>query len=83
MLEGVIVFLRINIGSKSEGLHPFLYQGDGKLTKVWKFDDYSFQGNLLKEYDGKRVKIDGTLTETETFVIKEIELVDCKTVDDD
>jgi hypothetical protein len=73
MYYGTIVFQLINIGSKSEGLHPFLYRGKGDFLKVWREDDYSFEGDSLMPYDGKNVIIEGTLDEDiGIFIIENI-----------
>lgn len=73
MYHGTIVFQLINIGSKSEGLHPFLYRGKGEFLKVWREDDCSFEGNSLMPYDGKNVIIEGALDEEiGIFIIENI-----------
>jgi hypothetical protein len=74
MHYGTIVFQLINIGSKSEGLHPFLYEGKGEFLKVWLEEDCSFEGDALKPYDGKSVIIEGALDEEiDIFIIENIQ----------
>ncbi len=74
MHYGTIVFQIINTGSKSEGLHPFLYEGNGEFLKVWLEDDCSFEGDALKPYDGKSVIIEGALDEeVDIFIIENIQ----------
>ena len=74
MHYGTIVFQLINIGSKSEGLHPFLYEGKGAFLKVWLEEDCSFEGDALKPYDGKSVIIEGALDEEiDIFIIENIQ----------
>lgn len=74
MHYGTIVFQFINTGSKSEGLHPFLYEGKGEFLKVWHEEDCSFEGDLLKPYDGKSVIIEGALDEeVDIFIIENIQ----------
>lgn len=63
MRYGTIVFQLKNIGSKSEGLSPFLYEGKGSFLKVWKDGDCSLIGEDLMPYDGKRVVIEGEIDE--------------------
>lgn len=63
MRYGTIIFQFANIGSKSEGLRPFLYEGKGSFLKVWKDGDCSLMGEDLMPYDGKRVSIEGEIDE--------------------
>lgn len=81
MLEGLIIFKLINVGSKSEGLRPFLYGGKGKFLEVTKADDYTLGCDSLLPFDGKRVTIDGELDENvDIFVINTIsEVVENRT----
>ena len=73
MYEGIIVFKKINVGSKSEGLRPFLYLGKGSFLEVWKKDDNSLYGTALMPFDGKSVVVKGENDEfSGIFVINEI-----------
>ena len=72
-LQGTIVFLKANEGSKSEALVPFLYQNqDAPLQKVMLRDDNPFENNGMSQYDGKAVKIFGEIALSGTFVVDEI-----------
>ena len=72
-LQGTIVFLKANEGSKSEALMPFLYQGrDVPLRKVMLRDDNPFENNGFYSYDGKTVKVSGENALSGTFVVDEI-----------
>jgi hypothetical protein len=73
MIKGTILFVLINVGSKSEGQHPFLYEGNGVFRKVWLDGDISFAGDKLREYDGKYVSLSGEADENDVFIIKSIE----------
>lgn len=73
MIKGTILFVLINVGSKSEGQHPFLYEGNGVFRKVWLDGDISFTGDKLREYDGKYVSLSGEADENDVFIIKSIE----------
>lgn len=70
MLEGIVVFKLANVGSKSEGIRPFLYCGEGAFVEIWKDGDLSLDGAALREYDGKRVSLCGAYNEYEVYIIK-------------
>ena len=73
-LQGTIVFLKANEGSKSEALVPFLYQGrDVPLQKVMRRNDNPFENNGLLAYDGKAVEVLGRRKRNGTFVVELIE----------
>ena len=72
-LQGTIVFLKANEGSKSEALVPFLYQSrDVPLQKVMRRDDNPFENNGFTPYDGKTVEISGEIAVSGTFVVDEV-----------
>lgn len=73
MLNGTIVFKLTNIGSKSEGLRPFLYLGNGVFEQVWLVDDVSLDGSELRLYDTKKVSVTGEYTQQNIFLIQSIE----------
>lgn len=72
MLQGIIIFKLTNIGTKSEGIRPFLYSGNGSFQRVWIKGDYSLNGRMLAEYDGKTVSLEGELNEYDIFCITQI-----------
>lgn len=73
MEQGVIIFSKINIGSKSERYQPFLYQGEGKFLRLRKEGDNPFVNENLKPFDGKTVKITGTQEGNDVFCVQSIE----------
>ena len=74
-LQGTIVFLKANEGSKSEALVPFLYQGrDVPLQKVMRRNDNPFENNGFAPYDGKTVEISGEIAVSGTFIVDEVVL---------
>ena len=72
MYEGIIVFRLVNVGSKSEGLRPFIYKGMGSFLEVWKEDDCSLCGDSLIPFDGKSVVVEGYDDDSGIFVIESI-----------
>lgn len=73
--EGTVVYKLINVGSKSERLTPFLYEGDGQFLKIWKPGDPSLFGDCLKKFDGKHITLQGEINEYDVFLIETIEEV--------
>ena len=71
--QGTIVFMRTNIGSKSEGIKPFLYVGKGKFLEVWMSKDESLAGDMLAPYDGQQITAHGEINEYDIFLIEAIE----------
>lgn len=72
MLKGVIVLKEVNINSKSEGLHPFLYVGKGEYIKIRLEGDNPFENNALLEYDGMRVLAEGEYNDNKTFIASSV-----------
>ena len=73
MIKGTVVFQLANVGSKSEGVYPFLCLEDGKLVKLALKGDNPFENTTLKEYDGKTVAIEGDFNENGKFIATAIE----------
>ncbi len=73
MEQGIIFFIKINIGSKSESSQPFLYQGDGKFLRLKKQGDNPFANESIKPFDGKKVRVTGQKNETDVFCVDSIE----------
>lgn len=71
--KGTIVFMRTNIGSKSEGILPFLYIGKGKFLEIWKSEDDSMRGDMLVPYDGQQITAHGEINDYDIFIIETIE----------
>ena len=60
---GTVVFLLSNIGTKSEGILPFLYVSQNTMYKLHLRGDDSFEERGLFPYDGKRVIVSGVKIE--------------------
>lgn len=73
MKQGIIIFTKINIGSKSECIQPFLYQGSGRFLRLWKQGDNPFDNESIKPFDGKKVKVIGQKNENDVFCVDSIE----------
>jgi len=75
MHSGIIVFKLCNEGSKSEGLYPFLYTGEGNFIRLYKEGDNPFENQALKDFDGEAVKITGEVREDMSISVTHIEIV--------
>lgn len=73
--DGVIIFLKQNLGSKSEGVYPYLYSNIGECIRVFKDGDNPFTNDYFKPYDSKRVKIIGEMMDS-YIEVNEILLLD-------
>lgn len=71
--EGTVIFMRTDVGTKSESDQPHLYLGEGKLVRLWKREDNPFENNGLKAFDGARVTVTGTLDESGVLCVSYIE----------
>lgn len=58
-LQGIIVFLSSDIGSKSEAKIPFLYVNREKVIRLFKRGDNPFENSTFNDYDGKHVEVQG------------------------
>ena len=68
MIKGTVIFQMANIGSKSEGIYPFLRLEDGKMVKVSLLGDNPFENTTLKSYDLKKVVLEGEFNENGKFI---------------
>ncbi len=75
MEQGIIIFLKTNIGSKSESLQPFLYQNGGKIIRLSKQGDNPFENESLKPFDGEKVKVTAENITDEIMYIDSIEKI--------
>ncbi len=73
--QGTIVFMLTNIGSKSEGIKPFLYIGKGKFLEIWMSGDESMSGDMLIPYDGQQIAVHGEVNDYDIFIIETIETI--------
>lgn len=69
--SGTIIFQKINEGSKSEKLQPFLYISKDEIIPVFFNGSNPFENNELAKFDGKQITVEGT-TENSTFIIQKI-----------
>ena len=72
MFRGTIVFMLCNQGSKSEGLFPFLYEGNGSFLRLYKEGDNPFENESLKVFDGQVVDLEGDWNEKSELIVTEI-----------
>jgi len=73
MIEGTIIFKLANVGSKSEGVYPYLVSDSGEIFKIWKKGDISIDATALQPYDGKKVILTGEMSENDIFLINSVE----------
>ena len=73
MIKGTVVFKLASVGSKSEGVYPFLSLEDGKLVKIALKGDNPFENTALKAYDGKTVALEGDFNENGKFIATAVE----------
>jgi len=67
--SGVVVFLRSDIGSKSESMKPYLYQGrDIPLLPIRMKNDNPFENSSLVKFDGRRVIVHVVQNESRAIV---------------
>lgn len=71
--SGTIIFQKINEGSKSEKLQPFLYVSKDEIIPVFFKDSNPFENKELANFDGKQITVEGD-TENSTFIIQKIRI---------
>lgn len=72
MLQGTVIFKLANRKSKSEAVLPYLLLENGDYVKIFALDDNPFENNILREYEGKSVRVEGEYNDTNMFIITEI-----------
>lgn len=72
MLKGKIVFLKANLGSKSEGEFPYIQLENGENVKIFVESDNPFENDVLSDYEGKTVEAEGEFNENGTFIATEL-----------
>lgn len=75
VFKGTIIFLPDKVGSKSEGVYPFLYVNRDSYFKVLLKDDNPFENKGLVPFDGKIVEIVGAMGRR-TFIVETVRAVD-------
>ena len=78
-LQGIIVFLPSNIGSKSEAKIPFLYVNRERVIRLFKRDDNPFENRAFNDYDGKYVEIQGELVRENKFKAHSVKVINKET----
>lgn len=68
---GTIIFQKINEGSKSEKLQPFLYISKDEIIPIFFKGSNPFENNELAQFDGKLITVEGHIENT-TFIIQKI-----------
>ena len=72
MIKGTVIFQMANVGSKSEGNHPFLRLEDGNLVKLALVGDNPFMHTMLRAYENKNVVLEGDYNENGKFIATSI-----------
>ena len=72
VLEGTIVYKVDDIGSKSEGVKPFLYINKSSWVKLYREGDNPFENKGFDEYDGMAVVVKGNTGKNGVFVVDDI-----------
>lgn len=75
VLRGTIIYLRANVGSKSEGVYPCLYLDRNTMIKIFKEGDDPIGNHGFDEFDGKLVDLKGSLGRSNFFIVKEIKAI--------
>ena len=76
MIKGTIVFIKSNVGSKSEGTFPYLVKDNGEKVKIRLVDVNPFENNELAVYENKQVVAEGEYNEYGTFMATSISCKD-------
>ena len=74
-LQGIVVFMPVDVGSKSEALAPILYLNRNKKIRLYKKGDNPFEHNSSNDYDGKLVEILGELILENKFKVHSIRII--------
>ena len=80
-MKGKVVFELAFVGSKSEGVHPFLIMEDGKKVKLGLVGDNPFMHPKLKAYDQKMVELEGDFNDNGKFIATAINVIEPSSVE--
>lgn len=69
--SGTVIFQKVNAGSKSESVQPFLYVNKDKVLHLFLKGSNPFENTKLQKFDGKYVSASGTFNGS-TFIIENI-----------
>ena len=75
ILRGTVVFLPMDIGSKSEAVMPLLYITREKKIRLFKKDDNPFENCSFDDYDGKVVEVQGELIRENKLEVQNIKII--------
>ena len=70
-LTGTVIFQKINKGSKSESMQPFLYIKQNEIIHLFMQNSNPFENTNLQAYDGKVITVKGYFN-NQSFVVEEI-----------
>lgn len=73
IIKGTLLFQKANLGSKSEGIYPFIVTEDGERFRVTLVGDNPFENSILKTYESKKVILDGDFNENGKLIATKIE----------
>ena len=71
-MKGIVIFKEANKNSKSEGVFPYLYVGEGKFVKIRLQNANPFENDELTKYDSKFVVVEGEYNDNNTFIVSYI-----------
>lgn len=73
-LEGTVVFIQMNAGSKSEAIQPVLYINENEYHQLYMENSNPFENNELRKFDGRKVNVKGVIENNKltVFEINEI-----------
>ena len=74
-LQGIVVFMPVDAGTKSETLAPILYLNRDKKIRLYKRGDNPFENSSFNDYDGKLVEILGELILENKFKVHSIRII--------
>ena len=74
-LQGIVVFMPVDVGSKSEALAPTLYLNRDKKIRLYKRGDNPFENNSFNDYDGKLVETLGEFVGENKLKVHSIRII--------
>lgn len=74
-LQGIVVFMPVDAGSKSETLAPILYLNRDKKIRLYKRGDNPFENSTFNDYDGKHVEVQGEFVHGNKLKVLSIRII--------
>lgn len=74
-LQGIVVFIPVDAGSKSETLAPILYLNRDKKIRLYKRGDNPFENSSFNDYDGKHVEVQGEFVHGNKLKVLSIRII--------